>query len=473
MADFRWHEVADYGRAYRRGRSNPLAVAQALLAAVREADSTRPPLRPFITLNEADVLEQAEAAGKRFQQAEQLGPLDGVPVAIKDELDQQGYPTTAGTAFLGGRPKAHDATVVARLRAAGALLLGKANMHEIGLGVTGINPHHGAARNPYDPARITGGSSSGSAACVASGLCPLAIGADGGGSVRIPAALCGVAGLKPTFGRVPETGVFPLCFSVAHVGPLAARVADLALCLQLIAGPDAEDPLPAAAPPLDLSRLDAGVAGLRIGWCEEWNSRASEPLLRACRAAADRLVQAGATLVPVVVERRELVRPVQSVTIGVEMAAAQAEHRRHHRAAYGADTRMLLEMASKISGVEFVQAQRLRSLIAEAFQRAMAEVDLLLTPSTAVTAAPIEADAELAGESDLELLRDLTAFSFAANLTGLPALTVPVGYDEAGLPMGLQFMGHHWGEATLLQAGRAVEADVTARRPAVHFDLIP
>jgi Asp-tRNA(Asn)/Glu-tRNA(Gln) amidotransferase A subunit family amidase len=158
-----------------------------------------------------------------------LGPLDGVPIAVKDELDQVPYATTAGTRFLGREPASSDATVVARLRSAGALLVGKTNMHEVGLGITGVNPHHGTSRNPYDPARITGGSSSGSAAAVAAGLCPIAVSADAGGSIRIPAALCGVVGLKPTFGRMSERGAAALCWSLAHIGVIGASSADVAL----------------------------------------------------------------------------------------------------------------------------------------------------------------------------------------------------------------------------------------------------
>jgi Asp-tRNA(Asn)/Glu-tRNA(Gln) amidotransferase A subunit family amidase len=181
------------------------------LDAIAASDAANPPLRAYIAVNREDVLQQAAAATKRFSTGAPLSILDGIPVAVKDELDMVPYPTTAGTAFLGRHPASSDATVVARLRAAGALLIGKANMHEIGMGVTGLNPIYGTPRNPYATHCHTGGSSSGSAAAVAAGLCPLALAADGGGSIRIPAALCGVVGLKPTYGRVSEHGALPPC----------------------------------------------------------------------------------------------------------------------------------------------------------------------------------------------------------------------------------------------------------------------
>lgn len=253
---FAFRTIRDFGEAYRSGATTPAEVAERVIDALYTSDRSAQPLRAFISFNEEDIRAQAKAATARWRAGAPIGPLDGVPVGVKDELDQAGYPTTVGTRFLGRSGAAQqDATAVARLRAAGALLIGKCNMHEIGIGTTGLNPHHGPARNPYDLGRCTGGSSSGSAAAVAAGLCPVALGADGGGSVRLPAALCGVFGLKPTFGRVSESGAAPLCWSVAHIGPLAATAHDAALVQALIAGPDPRDPpLAPPTPTLSLTR---------------------------------------------------------------------------------------------------------------------------------------------------------------------------------------------------------------------------
>ena len=471
MSSFRFNSIKDYGAAYREGRCTPLDVAARVQEATDASEGLTPPMRLFIAQDERDLQRQAEESAARIKQDNARSPLEGVPVAIKDEIDQQGYPTTVGTTFLGTEPANQDATVVARLRAAGALLIGKANMHEVGLGVTGINPHHGSARNPYNPGHVTGGSSSGSAATVASGLCPVSIGADGGGSIRIPATLCGVTGIKPTFGRVSEHGAFPLCWSVAHVGPLAASAQDAALALQLISGADQADANTWAQPALELNALERDASGLRLGWCAQWSEAADAPAREACEAALQRLKDQGATVVEVEVEHRELVRVVQMITIGVEMAAANYELRREHKTDYAADTRLLLELASNVPGVDYVRAQRQRSLIAAGFAAALEGVDMLVTPMTATPAPPLLADAEVAGQSDDRVLDDLTAFSFAANLTGLPALSVPVGYHD-GLPLGMQLIGRHWDEATLLRAGRAVEQQLERQAPQVHYDLL-
>ena len=215
--------VRDYARAYRDGTITPEEVARRVLDAIAASDAGERPLRAFIASDREDVLGQARAAAARIRAGRPLSLLDGVPVAVKDEVDQTPYPTTVGTTFLGRGPCAEDATSVARLRVAGALLIGKANMHEIGINPNGANAHYGPARNPYDPARDSGGSSSGPAVAVAAGLCPVSLGADGGGSIRIPASLCGMVGLKPTFGRISEHGAAPLDWSVAHLGPSAPR----------------------------------------------------------------------------------------------------------------------------------------------------------------------------------------------------------------------------------------------------------
>jgi Asp-tRNA(Asn)/Glu-tRNA(Gln) amidotransferase A subunit family amidase len=222
---FRFRGIRDYEAAYRAGITTAEQVGERVLEAIAASDRSPAPLRAFISWDAEDVRKQARAAAERWRSGRPLGPLDGVPIAVKDEIDLVPYPTTAGTRFLGSRKVTSDSTVAARLRSAGALLIGKTNMHEIGILPNGVNPHHGTVRNPYDPTREAGGSSSGSAAALAAGLCAAAIGADGGGSIRIPAAFCGIVGLKPTFGRVSEFGAVPLAWSVAHLGPLATLYA--------------------------------------------------------------------------------------------------------------------------------------------------------------------------------------------------------------------------------------------------------
>ncbi|MCK5197858.1 MAG: amidase, partial [Spirochaetales bacterium] len=210
--------IDDYASLYRKKKITPLEVAEKLLEIIYD-DEGADPLNAIIKLDREDFLGQAADSAERLKAGKPRSLLEGVPIAVKDEIDALPYSTNVGTSFLGQSAAAADAEVVRRLREAGALILGKANMHEIGIGVTGINPHFDSTRNPHNPECYTGGSSSGSAAAVAAGYCPAAIGADGGGSIRIPASLCGVTGLKPTFGRVSERGAAPLCWSVAHIGP--------------------------------------------------------------------------------------------------------------------------------------------------------------------------------------------------------------------------------------------------------------
>jgi len=248
---FARYSAADYFEAYREGRTTPLEVVRDALAAVRAADASDPPQRAFIGVDEGRILAEAEAATERHRAGDVLSPLDGVPIAIKDEFDQAGYPTTGGCGFRReANPADRDSVVVARLAAAGAVRFGKTNMHEVGLGGSGINPHFGTPRNPYAPSRIPGGSSSGSAVAVSAGYCPLALGSDAGGSIRIPSALCGVAGIKPTYGRIPGTGGKLLAWSLDHLGPLGATVADLHAFLSATVGPDRHDPAATSQPPL-------------------------------------------------------------------------------------------------------------------------------------------------------------------------------------------------------------------------------
>lgn len=219
---FHYRNTRDFHKAYNNGLVTPEQVAERVLTAISDSNKPPNPMHLFIACNRDDVISQAREATRRYAENRTLGPLDGVPIAVKDEIGMVPYPTTAGTAFLNRQAARRDSTVVARLRREGALLIGKTNMHEIGILPDGVNPHYGAVRNPHNLNHESGGSSSGSATAVAAGLCPAAIGADGGGSIRIPSAFCGVVGLKPTYGRVSEIGAVALDWSVAHLGPIAA-----------------------------------------------------------------------------------------------------------------------------------------------------------------------------------------------------------------------------------------------------------
>lgn len=470
---FHFATVHDYAAAYRAGRTTPEEVAQRALAAIEASDASDPPLRAFVAVQREDVLRQAREATERIRQGRALGVFDGVPVAIKDEVDMVPYPTTVGTAFLGKEPARQDATAVARLRAAGALLLGKTNMHEIGIGVTGLNPHHGTVRNPYDPAHFTGGSSSGSAAAVAAGLCPVALGADGGGSIRIPASFCGVVGLKPTFGRVSERGAAPLCWSVAHLGPLAATATDAALGYAAIAGPDPGDPMSRHQPEVTLAgwnRLDLGDLTLGVYW--PWFRHATAEVVAACEALLGQLERMGARVREVVLPDLEAARVAHTITIATEMAQALDYAHETHGREHGLDVRLNLALACEFKALDYVQAQRVRTRTSAHFNAALEQVDAIVTPATALAAPAIPRAALPHGESDLSTLVEIMRFATPANMTGLPAIAFPAGYSAAGLPIGMQAIGRAWQEATLLRLALAAEQAVERRAPRVYHALL-
>ena len=466
---FRFPGLDDYTQAYRSGRLTPEDVAERFLERVErsERDGGKVPLRAFIAVSAADVRRQAKASADRWRAGRGLGPFDGVPVAIKDEIDQAGYPTTVGTKFLGQSAVREDATVVARLRAAGALLVGKANMHEIGINVTGLNPHYGTTRNPYDDAFHTGGSSSGPATAVAAGLVPVAMGADGGGSIRIPAALCGLVGIKATFGRISDHGASPLCWSVGHVGPMAGTVSDCARTYALVAGPDPSDPNSLGHPPVELDESAPGsLDGVRLGIYWPWFRHATPDVVASCEGLVRQFSDRGATLHEIEIPELDAMRAAHIVTITGEIATAMARWYGAHRTDFSLDARANLAIARTSSAAEYVNAQRIRTRAIAAFARAFAAVDVIVTPATAMAAPRINPAAQPFGESDLGTTTELMRFAFPSNFTGHPAISFPAGYTAGGLPVGLQAIGRPWGERILFRVAAAAEPLVRRRAPA-------
>jgi Asp-tRNA(Asn)/Glu-tRNA(Gln) amidotransferase A subunit family amidase len=468
---FQFASVADYARAYRTGASDPARVAEALLAALARVDAAQPPLRAITACHPDDLRAQARASAERHRRAGSRSPLDGVPVAVKEEFDVAGYATTAGTSFL-RRPAESDATIVARLRAAGALIYGKSNMHEIGIDVNGFNRAHGIARNPYDPACSPGGSSSGSAAAVAAGLGPIALAADGGGSIRVPAALCGVVGLKPTWSRVSEAGAFPLCWSVGHAGPIGATAADVAIAYATTAGPDPRDAATAGQPPVHLDGFARDdLSDLRLGVYTPWFEHAQPEIVAACRGMLDRLQARGAIVVPIELADLELARLAHGVTILGEMAVALEGQRAHHRE-LSSNTRLLLALGREFSGSDYLKAQQVRRHCHRQFEDALDRCDLVMTPSTAQVAPAIRPDSLTRGENDLTTTSALMRFAFPSNLTGHPAISFPAGYAANGLPIGMQAIARPWEEHVLLRIARVAELELERRKPRVHVDLL-
>ncbi len=470
---FQFASVFDFAKAYRDGTTTPEVVAKNVLTAIRRSDKGDTPLKAFIAVNEDDVMRQARESTIRIKAGKALSIFDGVPVAVKDELDMTPYPSTVGTAFLGKSPAKEDSTVVARLRSAGALLIGKTNMHEIGINVTGLNPVHGTTRNPYNPNHFTGGSSSGSATAVAAGFVPVAIGADGGGSIRIPSAFCGLVGLKATFARVSEFGAAPLDWSVAHIGPIAGSASDAALTYALIAGPDPKDPTSLHQPLPSLEGWDnKNLKGLKLGIYWPWFRHADAETVAACEAMLKEYEKMGCEIVEIAIPDLEANRIAHSVTILTEMAQAMnATYDKHHKE-HALDVRINLALARQFKATDYLISQRIRTRIINHFNNAFKLADVILTPTTGVTAPEIKKGALPDGESDLSTTIEIMRFATAANLTGLPAITFPVGYTQKGLPIGLQVMGKAWDESTLLRMALAAEQVVERKAPQVYFKIL-
>jgi len=459
--------------AYRAGKLTPEELVDRALAAARTLAARSPSVGPLMTYADDAARAEARASTARWRAGQPLGPLDGVPTAIKEELSVRGFPWTRGTDIGDPAPRAEDATVVARLRAAGAVTLGITPMTEYGLTPTGINAKRVMPRNPHLNACIAGGSSTGSGVAVATGLVPFAIGADGGGSIRIPAALSGVFGIKPTWGRVSRHGGSG--GSVAHVGPLASSVLDLARVLDAVGGPDALDTETREAPPpggLDRA-VGRGVRGLVIGILEQEFADASPEVARAGKAALDALVKEGARVVPVSAPLARHAPAIGYVTIAVEARTILSQEWREHGAELTPDLQLTFSTLDALTAPELLDAQRLRAGLRRDIARCFETVDLLALPTTVATAARVT-DAEMqSGLVDTKLLDGLCRFAFLANLTGLPAGSAPVAQDREGLPIGFQLVGDAWDEATVLAAMAHLERIEAARvtRPSVSVDL--
>ncbi len=407
----------------------------------------------FITITPEHALAQARAADDELARGLRRGPLHGIPVALKDLYDTAGIRTTAGSTFFADRVPATDARAVTLLYQAGAVLLGKLNMHEWALGVTNINPHYGPSRNPWDTARITGGSSGGAAAALAAGLCLGALGSDTGGSIRIPASLCGIVGLKPTYGRVSLQGVVPLSWNLDHAGPMARTVTDAAILLQAIAGYDPDDPACADVPVDDLlATIDAGVAGWRIALADDSHfGQGDAEVLAAVHQAAAVFEELGARIERIDLGRGQEAAQMNALMTTSDAAAFHRDRLRDNPEKFGADVRARMERGAAFTSTEYILARRVQREWRRQLERFFETFDLLLTPATPITAPHIE------GLDAIEAARQLTRCTAPFNLASVPALVLPCGMSAAGLPIGLQIVAAPWREARVLRAGKAFE----------------
>jgi len=427
-------------------------------SALGRIERLNPKLNAFITITAEQALGRARQADRELAAGRDRGPLHGIPIAHKDLIATRGVRTTAGSKLYQDYVPAGDATVVEKLDAAGAVSLGKLNLHELAFGITSANPHFGAVHNPWNTGHIPGGSSGGSGAAVAAGIVYAAMGSDTGGSIRVPAAFCGTVGLKPTYGRVSRHGVFPLAYSLDQMGPLTRTVRDAAIVLNAIAGHDPRDPASSRHPAVDyVPDEGCNIRGLRLGLPENFFfERLDSDVESAVRGAIARAASLGAEIRPVTVPDVAALNVVARIVLMVE-AAATLEPHLENRDLFGADVLALLDQGRLLPAVDYVNAQRLRRRMQHAFAALWSAVDGLLVPTAPITAPPIgQSTIRLKGsEEDVRLAT--TRLVRGINALGWPALSIPCGLSGSGLPIGLQIVGPPFAEALVLRIGAALE----------------
>jgi len=440
--------LAGAARALQARTLSPVELLEASLERIR---AWNPSLDAFVLLTEARAREDAERAHREIASGQYRGPLHGVPYGLKDIIDTAGIRTTCHSRLLLENVPATDAHVATLLHQAGGVLMGKLATHEFATGGPAFDLPFPPARNPWDRSCFTGGSSSGSGAAIASGMLPLALGTDTGGSIRLPAAYCGVAGIKPTYGRVSRRGVAPLSFSLDHIGPLCWTVEDCALSLGVLAGFDAADHGSADLPvPNYAAALAGGVSGMTIGYVRNFSDGASEDMAAGIDAALNELSRLGARVVEVELPPMSLFQAAYRAICGAEGFAVHAHDLRTRPHLYARVTRERLMVGAFVTGEDYVQGQRVRRELTASVDRALQSVDLL-------AAATILAPAPRLEDVDTSPLRRAAPITVPFNITGHPALSLCCGYGKGGLPLALQLVGRPFDESRVLRAGHAYE----------------
>jgi len=448
MTDF--ISISELGLRLRRREISPVEITQVCLSRIEKVN---PALNAFITVMGESALADARKAEGEILRGEWRGALHGVPMALKDLIDTAGVRTTAASALYKDRVPSRDAEVVRRLREAGAVIVGKNNLHEFAYGGSSLVSYFGDVHNPWDVGRVAGGSSGGSAAAVAAGLAYAAIGTDTAGSIREPSALCGCVGLKPTYGRVSSRGVIPLSSSLDHVGPLAATVEDAAIVLQAIAGYDAGDVTSVDVPVADyVSALREGAKGMRVGvprgyFFDELDAEVASAMEHTLRG----LQSLGAELreVEIEVANDRTVQAAESYAFHAENVAKSPE-------LYQAETLRRIRTGEAVSAGEYIRRRRELEEARRSIRAVFANVDVLVTPTTPMAApaiADLKANPDELRPAELRLLRNTRPF----NVWGLPAISVPCGFTASGLPIGMQIAGPHWREDLVLRVAQAYE----------------
>lgn len=424
-------------------KSREIGASDLASACYRQIERLNPTLNAFITVIPSEPLPLQDGSA----------PLEGIPLAVKDLYDTKGIRTTAGSRFFADNIPEEDAFVVQKIKKAGAQIVGKTNTHEIALGVTNNNPHYGACKNPWDITRTPGGSSGGSAVAVATGMAMAALGTDTGGSIRIPAALCGVVGLKPTYGRVSLRGILPLSWNLDHAGPITRKVEDAALMLQVMGGYDELDPTSVKTLPGDYSsHLKDSMKERKIAFAiGNFIEEADREVLEAVHNAMQVLADQGVLITEVNVDFLKEGTLANAVMTQADGATFHRERLKEHPDWFGADVRQRLETGAAFTSSEYALARRTQAEVKRRCEVLLNIYDVLILPTTPIPAPVLE------GENAVERARQLTRFTAPFNLTGLPALSVPCGFTKEGLPIGLQIVSRAWNEAGVLRTGYAFQ----------------
>ena len=470
MADGELHYMSawELSGLIRNRDVSPVEVVEACLAQI---EKTEPTLNSFITLMPEQARSAARRAEEEIGRGNYRGPLHGIPVGLKDLFNTAGVKTTSGTRIYDNYVPDEDCTVATRFGQAGAILLGKLNMHPFAFGPTGENGDYGHMHNPWNPERITGGSSGGSGSAAAAGQCTITMGSDTGGSVRIPAALCGIVGLKPTYGRVSRAGLTPLSWCLDHPGPMVRTVEDAALTMNVIAGHDPRDHATSDAPVPDYTAaLTGDIRGLRIGVVKEYfETEIDSSVAELTQQAIAVLGELGAEIVDVSLPLYEYAQPISNAILSAEATAAHRDVLLSDGDKMYPQVRERLEEGLFISAAEYLRAQQARQVFCQQVAGLLENVDLLAGPVEPVTAPKIlERRIEIGGQA-LPAVPMLTKYTRVYNITGSPAISVPCGFGPDGLPVGLHLAGRNFDELTVLRAAYAYQqaTDWHTRRPPI------
>ena len=460
--------AGELSRLIQRKEVSPVGVIDAHLARI---EATEPVLNSFITLLPEQARAAARQAEAQIRAGNYRGPLHGIPVGLKDLFNTGGVRTTSGSRIFDTFVPAQDCTVASRFQEAGAILLGKLNMHQLAFGPTGENPDYGHMHNPWNPELITGGSSGGSGSAAAAGQCPITMGSDTGGSVRIPAALCGIVGLKPTYGLVSRHGLTPLSWCLDHAGPMVRTVEDAALTLNAIAGYDPKDVASAQVEVPDYTTALTGEArGLRVGVPKEYFEAPLDPqVAQAVKSAITLLEGLGATVTEVSFPMFSLSQAISGAILMAEAAANYRDLLAREGDKLYPPVRLRLEAGLFITATDYLRAQQARAQFNRQARQLLQQVDLLAGPTVPVTAPKLLETQVQTGEQWVGTTSALTQYNRPYNLTGFPAISIPCGFSDTGMPIGLQLAGRPFDELTVLRAAHAYEqaTDWHKRRPPV------